>query len=64
MAYTYIDPPGGWEFGFPKRFDGDVNDIEPWLLANGYPQAWLDLFPGGVKCRIIESDSPVTAWEA
>jgi hypothetical protein len=63
VTYRYIDPPGGWQFGFPKRFDGDEKAIDAWLLANGYPPDWIDLFPGGVKCRIIQFVRPVPAWE-
>lgn len=50
-----IDPPNGDAFGFPKPFDEDEEntDLNTWLLANGYPQDWIDLFPDGVPCRII-----------
>lgn len=52
-----IDPPNGHAFGFPKRFDGDVDalgrdGLAAWLLENGYPQEWIDLFPNGVPCRV------------
>ena len=53
-AVQMIDPPNGHAFGFPKPFDGIEDDnLEGWLLANGYPQEWVDRFPGGVPCRLI-----------
>ena len=53
-----IDPPNGHAFGFPKPFD-DVSGeaLNDWLLANGYPKEWIDLFPGGVLCRILDVDA-------
>lgn len=63
MTHRYIDPPAGWAFGFPRRFDGDEAQINIWLLAHGYPERWINLWPGGVPCRIIESPKPVESWE-
>jgi len=37
---TYIDPPHGWKYGFPKPYDGSLF-ITDFLLANGYPEAEL-----------------------
>ena len=41
---TWIDPPSGWRYGFPKIYDrlehGD--DITAWLVQEGYPQAEID----------------------
>jgi hypothetical protein len=43
-----IDPPSGWEFGFPKEIPDDIHengtDIKAWLIKNGYPQEKIDLF--------------------
>ncbi len=49
-----IDPPSGWRYGFPKIYDKDPDeDIEKWLLNNGYPQKELDW--GAAKyCRFWE----------
>jgi len=35
----YIDPPGGWRYGFPKPFPSglDAYQTRTWLTANGYP---------------------------
>lgn len=55
MSYYLIDPPNGSAFGFPKRFDGDVEklDFDAWLRDNGYPEEWLRMFPNGRHCRIL-----------
>lgn len=35
----WIDPPSGWKYGFPKKFDTETDgDMHQWLVANGYPQ--------------------------
>lgn len=38
----YIDPPSGWKYGFPKVIPNDVEDINSWLVQNGYPQKEID----------------------
>ena len=35
---TFIDPPNGWKYGFPKEFPNNVGNIPAWLVENGYPQ--------------------------
>ena len=41
---VWIDPPSGWRWGFPKIYDrvehGD--DVQAWLVREGYPQAEID----------------------
>ena len=39
---TMIDPPSGWKYGFPKELPRDVNNVNEWLVANGYPQKEID----------------------
>lgn len=39
---TFIDPPSGWQYGFPKVLPKDVVDIKAWLVQNGYPQREID----------------------
>lgn len=59
MALALIDPPEGWRYGFPKPVpegvgrDEFLQDLNAWLLANGYPQEMIDLYHGEVRCRII-----------
>lgn len=39
----YIDPPSGWRYGFPRVIPEDRRDeIEKWLVENGYPQSEID----------------------
>lgn len=49
-----IDPPDGWRFGFPKVIPDDVEDVEMWLIFNGYPNTevikWAKQF-SHVPCR-------------
>ena len=38
-----IDPPSGWQFGFPKVYDKEPKETkEAWLLRNGYPKSLID----------------------
>lgn len=38
-----IDPPGGWRYGFPKRYDNPNKlPIGEWLVKNGYPKEELN----------------------
>lgn len=46
---AFIDPPSGWQFGFPKVFDFKAScqekheeELIEWFLKNGYPQAMID----------------------
>lgn len=52
-----IDPPEGWRFGFPKPIPDDVEDIDMWLIFNGYPNTlvikWAKQF-SHVPCRFWE----------
>lgn len=43
MSNTYIDPPSGWKYGFPKILPADVTDIRRWLIDNGYPERDIEL---------------------
>lgn len=62
MKLRMIDPPAGADYGFPKPFDlPDGVSLDEWLLQNGYPQAEVEKWPGGVPCRIycVDDDQPV-----
>ena len=56
-----IDPPEGWKYGFPKPAPDNVDPVEfekdeninKWLVENGYPQALIDMYHGRVRCGII-----------
>ena len=54
MRVQMIDPPAGWRYGFPKPYvpENDLEHLDDWLLANGYPQREVDQWPNGVPCRL------------
>jgi len=40
---VWIDPPSGWQFGFPKVWDPETDkDVMVWMVKEGYPQAEID----------------------
>jgi|688.fasta_scaffold00313_85 hypothetical protein len=39
---TFIDPPSGWLYGFPKELPDDIKDVRQWLIDNGYPENLVD----------------------
>jgi hypothetical protein len=41
MNRVWIDPPSGWQYGFPKLYDKKV-PLAQWLIDNGYPEADTD----------------------
>lgn len=56
MKRTYIDPPSGWQYGFPKVLPAEYPhiDLVSWLLRQGYPD---DLIPYALKySRYWEED--------
>jgi len=38
----WVDPPAGWRYGFPKKYDTKDGDMREWLVANGYPQEEIE----------------------
>jgi hypothetical protein len=42
MKVTYIDPPMGWKFGFPKILPKGVEITNEWFVEQGYPQNVID----------------------
>lgn len=39
MAKFWVDPPSGWQFGFPKVWDSERdNPVDEWLLEQGYKE--------------------------
>lgn len=41
MSRVWIDPPYGWQYGFPKLYDKKV-PLQQWLVDNGYPEQDTD----------------------
>lgn len=57
MAVMMIDPPSGWMYGFPIRYDEEVDgNIVDFLVAHGYPREVIDEFEDGVPVRMWEAN--------
>jgi hypothetical protein len=51
----YIDPPSGWRYGFPRVIPEDRrNELNKWLVENGYPQSEIDSLGKYFYVRIWE----------
>ena len=51
-----VDPPSGWQFGFPKSIPKDVKNLHSWLVEQGYPQRLIDEFGEHFWVRFIAED--------
>ena len=61
MTTKYIDPPSGWAYGFPKEFPEGVEDVNKWLVDNGYPQEQIDRWgESGMPVRFFYKEED---WE-
>ena len=50
-----IDPPSGWQYGFPKPIpENRRKDSLVWLVEQGYPQSLIDEFGEHFYCRYWE----------
>ena len=50
-----IDPPYGWQYGFPKQIPTNKLDIvNEWLVEQGYPQQLIDELGEHFNCRYWE----------
>jgi len=48
----WVDPPSGWQFGFPKVWDKEKHeDFESWLVAEGYPEREIKRMGDYFHCR-------------
>ena len=51
----YIDPPSGWQYGFPALYDKSKDGtIEEFLIAKGYPKK--DVMWASENCRMWHED--------
>jgi hypothetical protein len=49
---TFIDPPSGWMFGFPKIIPADRRyDSLTWLVEQGYPEKLIEDLGEHFYCR-------------
>lgn len=57
---VWIDPPSGWQFGFPKIWDPETDkDVMVWMVKEGYPQSEIDHLGKGFYFRSWEAtDQP------
>lgn len=52
-----VDPPNGWRYGFPKACPDDRwDDMEEWLIEQGYPQAEKDKYVNCFMVRCWDAD--------
>ena len=51
-----VDPPSGWRYGFPKPYFKnaitDSNELNTWLVSEGYPQQEIDRFDNHFPVRL------------
>ena len=41
---TIVDPPAGWQYGFPKPYlPNEGESFNDWLVREGYPKEMLHL---------------------
>ena len=55
VMVTFIDPPSGWRYGFPKVYpkEAEGRTLE-WLVEQGYPQWEIDKMKNHFYCRYWE----------
>jgi hypothetical protein len=45
MKKTYIDPPSGWKYGFPKILPTPrPENLKEWLIQIGYPKELIESY--------------------
>ncbi len=58
-----IDPPSGWQYGFPKPIPEDRRkDVLVWLVEQGYPQKLIDAFGEHFYCRYWEEPKAIVKF--
>lgn len=53
---TMIDPPRGWNYGFPKELPAEIKDVRSWLIENGYPESQADFAMKHLRMWVSEED--------
>ena len=57
---TYIDPPSGWKYGFPKVIpENQKSRVHQWLIEQGYPKEELDKMGEHFYCKWWEQEEKV-----
>lgn len=53
----YVDPPGGWKYGFPRIYDPCENpNFRQWLIDCGYPEKDVDFAMKYIRVWVPEDD--------
>lgn len=40
---TFVDPPSGWRYGFPRKYSASVDGgLREFLIHHGYPEDDID----------------------
>lgn len=52
---TWVDPPEGWKYGFPKVWNGE-GDANSWMIQEGYPEQLIKRYGEyfHVRCWNVE----------
>lgn len=54
---TYIDPPEGWKYGFPKKLPKRVpKNINEWLIKKGYPKHKIEEYGEYFQISYFENE--------
>lgn len=57
---TYIDPPAGWKYGFPKIIPKEHQErASLWLVEQGYPKEILEEYGEHFYVRMWEQEENV-----
>ena len=55
----WIDPPGGWKYGFPRIYDPkkDNPDVVEWIVDQGYPRKVMESYKKyfNYRCWLAEN---------
>ena len=55
---TMIDPPSGWQYGFPKVLPEGITDVKKWLIEQGYPKEIIKEMGDYFYCRYWGENLP------
>jgi hypothetical protein len=52
----WVDPPGGWRYGFPQIWDGSKDpDVDSWMRQAGYPDEVRETYGKHFYMRMWEA---------
>ena len=52
----WVDPPGGWRYGFPQIWDGSKDpDVDTWMRQAGYPDEVRETYGKHFYMRMWEA---------